>query len=105
MSLATPITLLDSASNVYISTGNTVITWASFCNYSNANVYVDVYAIPNGNSLSSNNQIVSNVEIGTSDTFQLYGGNEKLVLANGDRIVATCSANSSVGVSVSYTSA
>jgi hypothetical protein len=105
MSLATPSTLTVFPGNVYISTGNTVITWASFCNYSNANVLVDVYAIPSGNVLGDSNKIVSNVEIGTNDTFQLYGSNEKLILSNGDRIVASCSANSSVGVSVSYTSA
>lgn len=104
MAIYTPSDLNTSAaSNVYISTGNTVVTWLSLCNYSAANVTANVYVVPSGGSASNTNAILGSFSIPANDTYQVYGANEKLVLGNGDMIKANCSANSNVSVTVSYT--
>lgn len=105
MSLYSPTTIATTGNTIYLSTGNTVITWVSLCNYSSSNVYANVFAVPNGASPTTTNIVVANVEIGAYDTFQLYMGNEKLVFSNGDSVQANVSANSAVSATVSYTSA
>lgn len=105
MSLYTPSTLSTTVGNIYVSSGSTVITWLSLMNYSVSNVTANIYAVPSAGSPTTVNQIVSNVEIGAGDTFQIYAGNEKLILGSGDTIQANCSANTSISTTISYTSA
>jgi hypothetical protein len=105
MSLYTPTTISTTTGNIYISTGNTVVTWVSLCNYSSSNVNANVFVVPSGGSPTTTNIVAANVDIGPGDTFQLYAGNEKLVFANGDTIQANVSANTSLSTTVSYTSA
>lgn len=94
-----------SAGNVYTSSGNTVITWLSLCNYSAANVTANVFVVASGNSAGNATTILSNIAITTGDTYQIYNANEKLILSNGDAIAANASANNSITVVTSYTSA
>ena len=105
MSLYTPTLLTTSGNTVYLSTGNTVVTWVSLCNYSSSNVNANVFVVPNGGTPTTTNIIAANVEIGAGDTFQLYMGNEKLVLSNGDTIQANVASNTAISTTVSYTSA
>jgi hypothetical protein len=105
MSLYTPTTISTTTGNVYVSSGNTVVTWVSLCNYSAANVTANVFVVPSSGTPTTTNIVVANVVIGAYDTFQLYAGNEKLVFASGDTIRANCSANTSISTTVSYTSA
>jgi hypothetical protein len=105
MSLYTPTSISTTVGNIYASTGNTVVTWVSLCNYSASNVSANVYVVPSGGSAGNTNIVVANVLIGAHDTFQLYAGNEKLIFANGDTIQANSSANTSISTTVSYTSA
>jgi len=105
MSLYTPTTISTTVGNIYASTGNTVVTWVSLCNYSASNVNANVYVVPSGGSAGNTNIVVSNVVIGAYTTFQLYTGNEKLIFANGDTIQANVSANTAISSTVSYTSA
>lgn len=92
-----------ATSAMYTSVGNTAVMFFSLTNYSAANVTANVYVVPNGNSASNLNMVVSQLSITTHDTYQLYAGNEKLLLSNGDSIQTDCSANNSVSVVSSYT--
>jgi hypothetical protein len=105
MSLYTPTLLTTAGNTVYLSTGNTVVTWVSLCNYSSSNVNANVFVVPSGGTPTATNIVAANVEIGAGDTFQLYMGNEKLVLGNGDTIQANVAANTAISTTVSYTSA
>ena len=93
-----------STSNVYVSTGNTAITFMSLCNYSASNVTANVYVVPFGSSAGNTNIIMASLPITSLDTYQLYAGSEKILLGNGDSVQVDCSANNSVTVNTSYTS-
>ena len=102
-----PITnasVTTTTSNVYVSSGNTAVTFLSLCNYSAGNVTANVYVVPSGGSASTNNIVISTLDITTLDTYQFYVGPEKLVLANGDAIAIDCSANSAVTATTSFIS-
>ena len=103
MTLQTAL-LTTTAANVYVSIGNTAVTWLSLCNYSVGNVTANVFVVPAGNSASTNNQIWHSLPLPSGDTYQIYQAAEKILLANGDTIQANCSANTSVTVVTSYTS-
>lgn len=92
-----------SAGAAYVSVGNTAVTFMSLANHSAANVLANVWAVPSAGTASTNNIILNSIELQTLDTYQLYVGNEKLLLENGDRIEVDASANSSVTVVTSYT--
>ena len=95
---------------VYASTGNTAVTWMSLCNYSANTVKANIYAVPSGQVIGSNNMIICGLVLtsgngGTSggDTYQLYQGAEKILLGNGDSIQVSSNANSAITVVTSYT--
>ena len=97
---------------VYASVGNTAVTWLSICNYSANSVTANVYVVPNGNTISNNNIILSSLLLTSGngghgpggDTYQLYNAAEKLLLGNGDSIQVQSNANSAITVVTSYTS-
>lgn len=90
--------------NVYVSTGETAVTFLSLTNYSVSNVTANVYIVPSGNTAGNLNVAVGNIEITTMDTYQFYAGNEKLILDTGDSIQVNTSADNSIAAVVSYTS-
>lgn len=98
----TTANVTTTASNVYVSTGNTAVTFLSICNYSAGNVTANVYVVPSGDTAGNSTIVISSLDITTLDTYQFYVGTEKLVLANGDSIAVNCSANSAVTTVVSY---
>jgi hypothetical protein len=93
------------AANAYVSTGNTVVTFLSLCNYSASNVTANVFVVPSGDAIGNINKVVSNILITTGDTYQFYAGNEKLILSSSDTIRANASSNNSIAIVTSYTSA
>jgi hypothetical protein len=93
-----------TAGSAYTSTGNTAITFMSFCNYSPSTVTANVYVVPNGNSAGTTNIVYQNLALTPGDTYQLYLGGEKLLLANGDSVFVNAAANAAVTVVTSYTS-
>lgn len=95
----------STAAAVYTSSGNTAVTFVSICNYSAGNITANVYVVPSGNTASNLNTVLSEIEIAANDTYQLYAGNEKLVLGNGDMIQADANANNTVATVTSYYSA
>lgn len=97
--------ITTAAANVYASSGNTVITFLSLCNYSTSNVTANVWVVPNGGSVGNLTAVVANISIPAEDTYQFYVANEKLILSNGDTVQANASANNSITTITSYTSA
>jgi len=102
MSISTS-NVTTSVANVYVSSGNTAITFLSLCNYSAGNVTANVYVVPSGNAASNLNAVLRSIELTTLDTYQLYAGGEKLLLGNSDSVQVDASANSAVSVVTSYT--
>ena len=95
---------VTTAGNViYPSVGNTAITYLALCNYSASNVTANIYVVPNGQTIANSNILVSSLNIQANDTYFLYIAAEKIILANGDSIQASVSANT-VTSTVSYTS-
>ena len=93
----------STATSAYTSVGNTAITFLSLTNYSASNVIANVFVVPSGDTAGNLNVILSQIEIATLDTYQLYAGGEKLLLDNGDSIQANANANSSITTVTSYT--
>jgi hypothetical protein len=104
MTIATA-NVTTSAGNVYVSSGSTVVTFLSLCNYSAGNVTANVWVVPSGSSVGNLTSVISNISIASGDTYQFYAGNEKLILSNSDSIAANSSANNSISAVTSYTSA
>jgi hypothetical protein len=96
--------LSTTTGNVYVSNGNTAVTFLTLCNYSPSNVQVNLFVVPANATPATSNQVLANLTLVTEDTYQLYQAAEKLVLGPNDRISANASANTSVTVVVSSTS-
>lgn len=95
-------TLTTTTSTVYTSSGETVVTPIYLCNYSGSAANVTIYAVANGGSASTTNVIYYQKAITAGDTYII--DTEKIILGNGDTLQASCSANSAVSVTVSYSS-
>jgi len=95
--------ITTSVSNAYASSGNTAVTFLSITNYSAGNVTANVFVVPSGNTAGNLNVVLSQIEIATLDTYQLYAGGEKLLLSNGDSVQANANANNSITTVTSYT--
>jgi len=93
----------STATSAYTSVGNTAITFLSLTNYSASNVIANVFVVPSGNTAGNLNLVLSQIEIATLDTYQLYAAGEKLLLSNGDSIQANANANNSISTVTSYT--
>jgi|TARA_B110000483_G_C18048461_1_gene485516 hypothetical protein len=94
----------NSATTVYTSTNNTAITYMELTNVSGGALTVDIHVIPSGDSLSNTNIIAKTLSIATLDSYQLYTGGEKLLLANGDTVQVTANAATGINSVVSFTS-
>lgn len=90
--------LTSTASNVYVSSGNTVVSVSYFLNTGGTASNLNLWAVPTGGSAGDSNQIYRNVQIAAGDTFVV--DMEKLVLANGDSLVGN--ASGTITATVSY---
>lgn len=99
-----------SAAAAYTSTGDNAVTTVIVCNtaaYDPNNptselTYLYLYAVPNGGSASSpatNTTIVNGLPIPAGETFTF--DQEKMVLANGDMIVAKSDSPANLVITVS----
>lgn len=92
--------LTTTASNIYVSSGNSATTVIHFCNYTNNGATANVWVVPSGSTANSGTIIYSNVSLTAQNT--LVVDTEKLILSNGDTIQANVSVNGSVTATVSY---
>jgi len=83
---------------VYVSGGNTAITWLSLNNWGAANVTANVFVVPNGNTATTSNQVYYALLLQSGDTYQINSGGEKLVLNNGDFVQVIATANTVTAV-------
>jgi hypothetical protein len=88
------------ATAIYTSSGNSATSVMHYCNYSTNNITANVWVVPAGFSANNFNMIYSNVTITSYNT--LVVDTEKMVLGAGDSVYANCSANLSLGATVSY---
>jgi hypothetical protein len=58
----------------------------SLANWGPGNVTANLFAVPNGSSASTTNQIFYSLLLQSGDTYQIYAANEKLLLGPGDFI-------------------
>jgi hypothetical protein len=93
----------STATSAYTSVGNTAITFLSLTNYSASNVIANVFVVPSGNTAGNLNLVLSQIEIATLDTYQLYAGGEKLLLSNGDSVQANANVNNALTTVTSFT--
>lgn len=103
MTIATA-NVTSTAANVYVSNGNTAITWLSLTNYTAGNVTANVFVVLSGSSASNLNAVLNQIEIAANDTYQIYSAGEKLLLSNGDAMVANANVDNAVNAVTSYTS-
>jgi hypothetical protein len=93
----------NTVSNVYVSGGNTAITWLAINNSTANTVTANVYAVPAGNAANTQNLILTNIEMTGYETYQLYNAAEKLLLGNNDSIQVVANATGNLNVVTSYT--
>jgi len=92
--------LTTTATPVFVSAGNTVITTVHLCNYTGSQVQANIYLAPStGNVANGTTIIYGNVSIGAYNTLIIY--QEKFILASGDTLYANVSASNSVTATVS----
>jgi hypothetical protein len=100
-------TITNSNTTIYTSSGNNAITTIIICNTStynpsspNANQsLLYMYAVPSGGSAGTGNIIVNGLPIPAGETVSF--DQEKMVLANGDFIVAKTDSASNLVATVS----
>jgi hypothetical protein len=89
----------SSATAAYTSSGDNAVTVIHICNYSGADATMNIYAVPNGGSVGNSTIIYSGLLVRAGDTYII--SSEKLILANGDKIYITGSANSTFTATIS----
>ena len=98
------VTVSNSATTVYTSSNNTAITYLTLTNVSSAAIAVDINVVPSGDTVGNINLVASALEIAATDTYQLYAGGEKLLLANGDLVSVTANTATGINAVTSFTS-
>jgi len=89
-----------TATTLFLATGEQALTTMFFCNQSlTTSTTVDIYAVPGGIAYSSSNLIMKALSLPATETFVFDA--EKLILANGDSIVATSAYNDIVVATIS----
>ena len=88
-----------NASSIYTSSGASAITTIHLCNTTGATVTANVYLVPSGGTAGANTAIYTDLSITAQNTYIVYA--EKFILANGDAILANCSAADSVTATIS----
>lgn len=95
----TNATLTLAPANIYVSTGNTVVSTMYFCNHGASAANLTVWALPNTTiDPSAVHMIYREVQIAAADTFVI--DMEKLALQNGEQLKAN--SGGSVSATINY---
>jgi len=93
--------LTTTPSNIYVSSGNTVVSTMYFCNTYTSAVNLNVYLISAPNSIANvTTQIYANIQLASNDTY--VADWEKLVLGPGDQIRASVGIANVVNATITY---
>ena len=95
-------TLGTAATTIYTSSGETALTTMYFCNTSPGELTFNIYAVPAGDTAGPSNIIYYALQIAPTDTFVLDA--ERLILEDGDSIVANATISGSIVSTVSSVS-
>jgi len=94
--------ILATATTVYTSTGNTVVSTLHLCNQGGATTLVSLNLVPNGGTAGANNIVYANLNIAALDTYVIE--TERFILGNGDFISCTANVANNVIATTTYTS-
>jgi len=83
---------------VYTSVNDTAVLTAYFCNHHPSTVTIQINIVENAGVVSIQNQIYKDLEIPAGDTLVI--DTERLVLANGDAVVAKADVSAVVSVTI-----
>ena len=97
MAISSTSLTLDT-SNIYVSSGNSVVSVMYFCNHGATAANLNVWATGAGSTFGSANLIYREIQLAAADTYVV--DMEKLVLASGDYIRANT--GGTVSATVSY---
>ncbi len=99
--MITATNLADTNSTqIYLSDGESGVTTLMICNHhASSNAVVNVWVVPDGTVAGNSNQILKNLTIVASDTFVM--DMEKLVLSDGDSIIAQADVSDVVNAVIS----
>ena len=85
---------------IFLSSVDTAITTIIFCNTDIVNTaQLNVWAVPNGNVVSTGTQILKNLSLPATETFVM--DTEKFILGTGDALYAQSTINNVVCATVS----
>lgn len=87
---------------VYTSSGESALTFMSFCNHGTGVVQVNIHLVPDGDAPTVNNLLASNLAIDPGDTYIFYQGGEKILLENNDYVSVSADSANDVAVITSY---
>ena len=90
--------ILATNTTLYTSSGNNAITTVIICNTGSNDRTLTLHAVPSGGSVGAVNMIVNALVVPASDTVSF--DQEKMVLSNGDSLVAVGS-NTNLSATVS----
>lgn len=99
----TNVVLTTTGNTIVTSSGTNVVSVMYFCNNNGSAQTFNLYAVPSGGIPAANTLIYKSVTIAAGDTFVV--DLEKIVLGNGDALVANASANSAITATASYVGA
>lgn len=101
--MAITTNLVDSLTKlVYTSSNDSAVTFMSLCNHGTVTRTVDIHLVPDGDSPTASNLIISQLDILADDTYIIYQGGEKIILSNNDTIQVVASAINDVTAVVSH---
>jgi hypothetical protein len=101
MAISNQVIDVVQGSNIFICPADQehAVTCVVFCNTSASPATISVYAVPSGGNVGASSQVIKDLDLPAGETFTF--DTEKFVLAEGDRLHATCSASNSVTATVS----
>lgn len=99
------VEMLQTAPNpIFASITNSAVTFLSLCNTTSNDVTINLLVVPDGVVVNQTCTVYSELVIPANDTYQIYVGNEKLLLGPGDSIYAEANFPNAVNAVISYTS-
>lgn len=97
-------TLLTAPTPIFNSLTNSALTFLSLCNTTTSDVTISLFVVPAGTTMNQSCTVYSELVIPAKDTYQIYVGNEKLLLGPGDSIYAEANFPNAINAVISYTS-
>lgn len=96
--------ILTSSTDIYVSAGNNAITSVIICNTATPDpsvglTYLTLHAVASGDGVGATNMIVNQLPIPAGETVNF--DTEKMVLSNGDKLVAFSASPANLSVTVS----